>query len=44
VGLVRQAVALGFRNAAELRKPVYDPLRGEEEFRQLLTDLEGSAG
>src|SRR5207302_2728442 len=41
LALLRQAVALGFKDAAQLKKdPDLEPLRAREEFRKLVTDLE----
>src|SRR5262249_43128789 len=39
--LLRQAVKAGFKDAAHLRKgTVLDPLRGREDFKKLLAELE----
>jgi hypothetical protein len=42
--LLRQAVALGFKDVASLRKnPDLEPLRARPEFLKLLDELEGKA-
>jgi serine/threonine protein kinase/tetratricopeptide (TPR) repeat protein len=41
LALLRQAIALGFNDAAHLKEdPDLDPLRAREEFGKLVTDLE----
>jgi serine/threonine-protein kinase len=41
VAALRQAVADGYKDAAQLRKdPALDPLRGRDDFKKLLADLE----
>ena len=38
---LRQSVARGFRNAAQLRaEGAFAPLRNRDDFKQLLADLE----
>ena len=44
LALLRQAVARGFKNAADMkREPALEPLRGREEFKTLLAELEEKA-
>jgi hypothetical protein len=42
LALLRQAVAQGFKDAARMREnPDFKPLRGREEFKKLLAEVEG---
>jgi serine/threonine protein kinase/tetratricopeptide (TPR) repeat protein len=44
MALLRRAVARGYQNAAQMRQdPELEPLRAREEYRKLLTELEGKA-
>jgi serine/threonine protein kinase/tetratricopeptide (TPR) repeat protein len=43
VVLLRQAAEQGYRDAAALRRPPFEPLRDRADFRQLLSTLGGSA-
>ena len=41
--LLRQAVKAGFQDAAQMAEdPDLDPLRGREDFKKLLADLQAS--
>jgi hypothetical protein len=45
LALLRTAVARGYRDAAHIRKDAdLDPLRGRDDFQQLLAELEKGAG
>ena len=42
IALLRQAVARGYQDAAQLKKDAnIEPLRGRDDFRKLLAELEG---
>jgi hypothetical protein len=44
VEALRQAVARGYKDAAHLKKdPDLDPLRGRDDFRKLLAEVEAAA-
>jgi hypothetical protein len=45
ISLLRQAVSLGFKDAARVKKDTcFDPLRGRDDFRKLLQELEAVTG